>query len=408
MNKKMWLLGLLISTNIYALSLSVSPSTIPYNINSIVTYNVTNDSNVALTNAYLIFPPNFNIASMNNNYATNYNFTNATTCAIKSSQKGTLSPGASCKVVMTIKPNSLGTLEFSNILGISDQGSQVFPLTSSTAIKVVPSKIYYFGDSYTDIGCETTGNTVNYDKWPVYLNADLGLPVTQPDRLSGTDYACGGAETIANQYAEEFGIYIGLQDQIARFSININQHADPNALYFILCGGNDLNSSSGTLDQRTAPVVANTKIVIQKLQSLGAINIVVINQMNQFIAHPDSNQSKGWGLLTGYFNTKLVSMNNALPKPVIIYDLNTTFADMVLIPKTYGYVNVFDACDSYPQTCLPNDRTALSVTPFLEAVPGQVPTITPIAWFFANVHPNPAGYKFMEVEIRNYLFPKVY
>jgi len=387
----------------------VSPSTIPYGSTSTVTYTITNNTGVAFTNTYLNLPINFTTVGLGKSFLTPYSLTNATTCAVNATKKGTFPNGASCNIVMKINPSNLGTLQFSKIVAISDQlGSATLPLTSSTTLKVTPSKIYYFGDSYVDIGCETTGGNVDYDKWPVYLNADLGLPVTQPDRLGGTDYACGGAETIHYQYASGVGIYIGLLDQMDKLTTNVKGKADPKALYIMLIGGNDLAHGSGTYEQRTAPPIANIKLAILQLQLLGAKNIIVINQMNQFAFVPTSTNSILWGALTRYFNNALLTMNNTLASPVSIYNLADAFAYMVLFPATYGYANVYDGCDSYPATCSQVNQDVGSVLPFLNAAPGNIPPQTPIAWFFANVHPTAAGYAFIEVELRNYIYPPTY
>jgi phospholipase/lecithinase/hemolysin len=115
--------------------------------------------------------------------------------------------------------------------------------------------IYAFGDSLSDVGniYSKTGGTIpgapyvngqfrNGPVWVQDLAAGLGLAPLVPSMLGGTDYAYGGAETgpTAFNTSNPATDLSGPTGQLAQFQA-AHPIADPNALYTICIGSNDLN-----------------------------------------------------------------------------------------------------------------------------------------------------------------------
>jgi len=115
--------------------------------------------------------------------------------------------------------------------------------------------IYVFGDSLTDVGniYTVTGGTTpgapyvagqftNGNVWVQDLASSLGLSALKPSLLGGTDYAYGTAETGAASFntAAVNTDLVGSTGQLAQFQAG-HATADPNALYAIWIGSNDLN-----------------------------------------------------------------------------------------------------------------------------------------------------------------------
>jgi len=115
-------------------------------------------------------------------------------------------------------------------------------------------KIIVFGDSYNDVGNIYTaaaafhivyppppyyhGQFSNGPIWVEHIASDLGLPL-QPSLLGGTDYATGGAELLKTVSIAGLPI-LSIEDQVAAYLLSTGGKADPNALYVIEGGGNDI------------------------------------------------------------------------------------------------------------------------------------------------------------------------
>lgn len=184
------------------------------------------------------------------------------------------------------------------------------------------SNFYFFGDSLSDVGAFgglgglpsnarwTTGNGAN---WTDALAARYGLksiannssnPNTSP---SGNNYAQGGAvaqlysditvfpgTTGANGSVEQFGpdkttAIQELPQQISAYLAASDGKANPNAIYSVWIGGNDIAAAAGTVTADPTKASAtkllmssanSTSSVIGQLQSAGAQTIIVPNVPN--------------------------------------------------------------------------------------------------------------------------------
>lgn len=155
------------------------------------------------------------------------------------------------------------------------------------------SALYIFGDSLSDTGNRISVTFPYFLPPPFYRNrfsngpvavdvlgAHLGLPVNASLHLvqitsAGTNYSVDGAE------AGGSGEY-DLPAQIDAFLANAAGIADPNALYLMFIGGNDIRSSRNTSDPVQANLIlqqASTGIgnALEQLIAAGGRQLLVVN-----------------------------------------------------------------------------------------------------------------------------------
>lgn len=160
------------------------------------------------------------------------------------------------------------------------------------------SNMYVFGDSLSDTGnlYIATGGTQppagqpyfngrfsNGPVWIDHLAAFIGLPAgATPALLGGNNYAFAGARTGTDATPP------GVLAQAGGMWAPVHPAADPNALYVVVGGGNDMRDArsayqtnsaadaAGRLDAAAA-AVNNLKLTVGMLASMGAKNILISN-----------------------------------------------------------------------------------------------------------------------------------
>ena len=169
------------------------------------------------------------------------------------------------------------------------------PLVGTLAQAVVPSysAIYVFGDSYCDVGniyLETKGATPlsppyyqgrfsNGPLWIEHVAGALKLPML-PAAVGGTDFAVGGAY-VTQPYVTPFGTVPSVPEQVAAYLALHGGKADPNALYVIEGGGNDiLNASGGSPEQLGYQIALGLAESELLLRQAGARSFLVPNLLD--------------------------------------------------------------------------------------------------------------------------------
>jgi phospholipase/lecithinase/hemolysin len=118
--------------------------------------------------------------------------------------------------------------------------------------------IYVFGDSYCDVGnlFTATGGAIPapqfYDNgrfsngpiWLEHVASAWGLPM-KPALQGGTNYAFGGAEVTADVPLGGGAVIPSVPHQVALYLSQHGGKADPNALYILEGGGNDIIDATG-------------------------------------------------------------------------------------------------------------------------------------------------------------------
>jgi phospholipase/lecithinase/hemolysin len=155
------------------------------------------------------------------------------------------------------------------------------------------SAIYAFGDSLSDVGNVyqathgtepgapyVNGQFSNGNVWVQDLATDLGLAKLTPSLLGGTDFAVGGAESGTTPL--HTAVLGDLPSQLAAFQVLNPGGANPNGLYTIWIGSDDIralvasNPSPAAAAADIAAVVGNIDKAIASLAGDGAKNFLVV------------------------------------------------------------------------------------------------------------------------------------
>jgi phospholipase/lecithinase/hemolysin len=148
------------------------------------------------------------------------------------------------------------------------------------------SAIYVFGDSYCDVGNlyavvgapglpYLPGRRSNGPLWVEHIANAWGLPMT-PSIAHGNDYAWAGAEVI-NPIPEPGFSIPNVPQQIAQYLNDHGGKADPNALYILEGGGNDIIDANGSGDPQALGfhIALGLASVELALRHAGAKNFLV-------------------------------------------------------------------------------------------------------------------------------------
>ena len=232
------------------------------------------------------------------------------------------------------------------------------------------SDLIVFGDSLSDTGNiyrVTAGVIPNsppyfdgrFTNGPNYVDdlaADLHLS-SKPFLAGGDNYAFGGARTNFNSLAPSFDI----RDQVRTYAL-ATRHADPNALYIVFGGSNNLRDA---IDQATAnpnnanaiatntvqTAVSDLRSILNTLAGLGARNVLVPDAPNLGLV-PEVLQK---GAMASAFGTNLSQAFNQQLNAMLdtetalkLYRLDTfgLFNSVISNPAGYGVTDVTSSCYS--------------------------------------------------------------
>jgi phospholipase/lecithinase/hemolysin len=232
--------------------------------------------------------------------------------------------------------------------------------------------IYAFGDSLSDVGNAfaltggaapaapyVNGQFSNGPVWVQDLAAGLGLAPLLPSLAGGTDYAYGGADTgpTAFNTALPSTDLTGPTGQVAQFGA-ANPTADPNALYTIWIGSNDLLdilAGGGTLAQDAVDVgiaVTNVDDAIGALAADGAKHFLIatvpdLGKTPAAIAGGPAAVA-GASALAADFDIALVNSAVSLASSdglnLSILNTYALLDAIVANPASYGLTDVTDPC----------------------------------------------------------------
>ena len=215
--------------------------------------------------------------------------------------------------------------------------------------------LYSFGDSLSDTGNVSVatggtspafpyfdGNFSNGPVWADLLGPMLGLASPTASLTGGTNYAWGGARTSVD------GVPIppSTQSQVNTYLTDAGGIADPNALYTIWTGGNDINAVAGGAP--FGDIEAGGLAVASMASDLlfaGAQNILVINVPNLGLTPSADGNEAGAEFLSVLFNDYVAAGLDALGSSnVTLLDSFSLLEAIAADPASYGLSNVDDNC----------------------------------------------------------------
>ncbi len=223
------------------------------------------------------------------------------------------------------------------------------------------STMYVFGDSLSDTGNVNivtggvpfppyaTGRFSNGPVWVETLATNLGLSASAA-LAGGTNYAFGGAATGAPFTSS----VPTLTQQVSSYFLpGVGGVADPNALYVVWGGGNDVRTGDPSVLTYSVPNISN---IITTLAAAGATNFLVPNLPD--IGLTPEAQAGGPAVVAGAtylsttFNTQLATatagLRTSLGVNIIDLDVYTFLNNVIANPSLYGLTDTSNRCFTGP------------------------------------------------------------
>ncbi len=264
------------------------------------------------------------------------------------------------------------------------------------------SAIYVFGDSYCDVGniYSLSGGTVplsppyyngrfsNGPLWVEHIAGSMGLPML-PAAKGGTDYAFGGARVTADVPEPPFGSIPSVPSQVLLYLGQHGGKADPNALYVLEGGGNDiLNAIGGVSAENLGMQIARGLAESENLlRAAGATKFLIPDLLDVSIlpaaqANPSFAHKASVAVNTN-LNLLLATDQEFAPAKVYRLDLFQLFAAIVADATHFGFTNI--------------------TTPCLNSLTGQVCADPDHTLFWDVEHPTVFGHSFFAVTVETVL-----
>ena len=233
--------------------------------------------------------------------------------------------------------------------------------------------LYVFGDSYCDVGnifiatggAEPAapyynGRFSNGPLWVDHVAGYLGRPLKPSLMPGGTDFAFGGAQVTGPVVTPE-GTIPSVPQQVALYLEAALGKADPNALYILEGGGNDiLNATSGSPQQlgyQIAVGIAESEFL---LREAGARHFLIPNLFNVGLlpaAQTKSAFATAASTAANQWLNKLLVLESLLEGVHIVrLDVFDLMNAVQTAPTHFGFANVTTPCLT-PTVCADPDHT---------------------------------------------------
>jgi outer membrane lipase/esterase len=212
------------------------------------------------------------------------------------------------------------------------------------------------------------------------LTANASLWLTSPTP-QGTNYAVGGATAALGTDN------INLPSQVAAFSASVSDHADPNALYVIMIGGNDvIDAVLGGSGPSAVTAGANQEVTeISTLADEGAKHFLIVDVPNvgqiplftQETPPPAAAEATAFSQLYDTdLSAGLAGLDLGAGATLTDFDFFGFNANILANAAAHGFTNTTDPC--YAFTALPTSTASNT-----GCSPANVDTFL----FFNDVHP---------------------
>jgi phospholipase/lecithinase/hemolysin len=226
----------------------------------------------------------------------------------------------------------------------------VLLFTALPAVAGPFTQLVVIGDSLADTGrlFELSGGAEpaepyfdgRFSNGPVfaeYLASAFGLPLI--------NYAVGGALTSHDNVAEvQYGDLPGMLTELEEFIGDNPGGADPNGLYVVWGGANDLMTFP--IPETIDDAVGNILFIVGTLHDLGARHIAVANMPDLGLT-PEGLASGFSAELTALslgFNQALSFALGGVPFPVVQVDIFTLSQRVAAGPQKFGFTNATEPC----------------------------------------------------------------
>ncbi len=209
------------------------------------------------------------------------------------------------------------------------------------------------GDVSAQVLAQTFGANANPSLWVTNFQDPYNL-FGGASFVPGTNYAVAGATAALHATGGPTGI--NLPQQVAAFSFYTSGVADPNALYYINIGGNDVRNAvlQGTGAAAVAAGVATEVAAIAALASEGARNFLVVNvgdvgAIPEF-AQQNPSDAASATLFSQLYDAELAAglagLAGLLPTGTLLsaFDLYSYSAQLLAHAADYGFTNTTDPC----------------------------------------------------------------
>ncbi|MDZ8241174.1 MAG: SGNH/GDSL hydrolase family protein [Nostoc sp. ChiQUE01a] len=249
-------------------------------------------------------------------------------------------------------------------------------------------QLYVFGDSLSDTGniYKATGKTFplsppnfegrfsNGPVWVDYLGDQLGLKPTlvsdidfttippTPFPTQGINFAFGGSSSgLGNAFVPDPNLP-GVLKQVLGFAATLqanNQTADPDALYTLWAGANDLFFVNS--EDSTTPIT-NISLALNTLVGVGAKNIIVFNlpDLGQLPAAKINDRNPTTlSKSVSEFNLSLAGTVSALSQNPNLNIISVDTFSLFNQASAFGFTNVTESCLSRPDICNPVENKFL-------------------------------------------------
>ena len=256
------------------------------------------------------------------------------------------------------------------------------------------SALYVFGDSYCDVGNVYlatgwpsfpyyNGRLSNGPIWVDHIAGYLGVPL-QPSLVGGTDYAFAGAWVTQPQDLGGGKTLPSVPMQVQMYLQASGGKADPNALYFLDGGGNDIvKTKTGDPEQLGYQIAAGLADSERMLRAAGARHFVIPNLFNVGLLPVAADHVDFARRASAAANTwldKLLRWDDASGMHIIRVDINSLMEAMMKDSTHFGMLNVTDPCLTNT-ICTDPDHT----------------------FFWDTHHPTVFGHAFFAVTLENVL-----
>jgi phospholipase/lecithinase/hemolysin len=302
----------------------------------------------------------------------------------------------------------------------------LYLVSSIPASATAFSGIYAFGDSLSDTGNiylasggttpvsppYSNGRFTNDNVWVQDLSASLGLGAVTPSLAGGNDYAFGGAQTGTTLAHTQNST--DLLSQLTAFTSTVHS-PQPDALYTLWIGANDLNALFGglatgaiaptSIGTDLAQAIGNVGSFVSGLANAGMQNLLVLNVPDlsktpdaQALANSTANPAATLATIqqvTQQYNAALAATLASLSSTdgfaLTQVDTFQLLDQVGQDPAKYHLTNVTDPCWTGNLT----DPTSGTVC----AQPDQY-------LFWDGEHPTAAGHQILANHVRSAMVPE--